>query len=174
MMSKSLYNRPVFSLHSEGQIALATEPIINPHNLKIVGWWCKSPISPKQLVLLAENVREFMPGGMAIDDDSALSTTEDLVRYQEILSIKFNLIDKLVKTKRRKLGKVNDFTYDESMFIQKLYVAKSLVKVFSSDDTLLVDRTQIQEVTNSYIMVDDGDVKETKDELSGAAAPASN
>lgn len=174
MMSKGLFGQPILSLHTEGQIGVAQEPIINPHNLKIIGWWCKSPSSPKQLVLLADNVREMMPKGLAVDNDSALSAPEDLVRHREILDIHFVLLDKLVRTKRHKLGKVSDFTYDESMFVQKLYVARSLVKIFSPEDTLIIDRSQIQEVTDNYILVDDNEAKETQDEMAGATAIAAS
>lgn len=171
MMSKSLYGRPIMSLRSEGQIGVALEPIINPHNLKILGWWCKAGNSPKQLILLIENVRELMPNGLAVDDDSALSSSQDLVRHREILDIRFQLPDKLVKTKRRKLGKVSDFTYDQSMFVQKIYVSRSLAKIFSSEDTLIIDRNQVQEVTDHYILVDDADVKVTEQEMSPATEP---
>jgi hypothetical protein len=174
MLSKSLYGRPIMSLRSESNIGVATEPIINPHNLKILGWWCKSPGSGKQQVLLAENVRELMPGGLAVNDESALSTADELVRHREILDIRFQLTDKLVKTKRQKLGKVSDFTYDESMFIQKLYVSRSLTKIFSSEDTLIIDRRQILEVTDNYILVEDADIKVTEEELAPAAAPVTS
>ena len=130
------------SLRSGGQIAVAVEPVINPHNLKILGWWCKLP-GGKQQILLADNIREIMPTGLAINDDSDLSDQEDLVRQNEILKIRFQLLDKPVKTKRQKLGKVSDYSYNDCLFIQKLYVARSLVKVFAAEDTLLIDRTQI-------------------------------
>ena len=171
MMSKSLYNRPVMSLRSEGQIGLALEPIINPHNLKILGWWCKAANSSQQTVLLAENVRELMPTGLAVDDENALSSPQDLVRHREILDIHFQLTDKLVKTKRSKLGKVSDFTYDESMFVQKIYVNRSLAKIFSSEDTLIIDRNQILEVTDHYILVDDAEVKVTEQEMAPVTEP---
>src|SRR5258708_34265380 len=112
LMSKSLYKQPVMSLRHGTPIALAIEPIINPHNLKILGWWCKRPGATKQQVLLAEDVREVMPDGLAINDEDALSHTDDLVRHNEILSIHFQLLDKAVKTKRNKLGKVADYAYD--------------------------------------------------------------
>lgn len=155
MLSNTLFNRPILGLHSGSQIGIAHEPIINPHNLKIVGWWCSSDAFSGQAVLLADDVREMLPRGLAVNDESSLSPPSDLVRHQDVLSIRFRLLDKQVKTKNHKLGKVSDFTYDESMFIQKLYVARSLVKLFSSEDVLLVDRQQIVEVTDSYIMVDD-------------------
>lgn len=170
-MSKSLFNRPVMSLRSSVQIATAVEPIINPHNLKILGWWCNAPGNRGKLVLLAEDVREMMPNGLAVNDEESLSTQEELVRHNDVLNIKFQLINKIVKTKRHKLGKVGDFSYNEGMFVQKLYVTKPVTKIFSSEDTLLIDRTQILEVTDSYILVQDSEVKDTAEESAPATVP---
>lgn len=172
-MSKSLFNRPVMSLRTGSQIAVAIEPIINPHNLKILGWWCTTR-GGGRLVLLSEDVRELMPQGLAVNDDDVLSSPDDLVRHREILGIKFQLIDKTVRTKRQKLGKVSDFSYNDGMFVQKLYVARPVTKIFSSQDTLLVDRTQILEVTDSYILVRDAEVKATEEVTvpAGAVIPS--
>ena len=159
------------SLHSGVQIAIALEPIINPHNLQILGWWCNSSKKQGRLVLLTEDVREMMPNGLAVNGDEAMSSVEDLVRHREILDIKFQLIDKLGKTKRHKLGKVGDYSYNDGMFVQKIYVSRPMTKIFSSEDTLLVDRTQILEVTDSYILVKDTEVKDTA-EVARAAVPA--
>src|SRR3989344_3572245 len=153
-MSRSLYNRPVMSLRSGGQIATAAEPIINPHNLKILGWWCGGP-GKSSLVLLTEDVREVMPQGFAINDEAELSRPEDLTRHREILNIRF---------------KVNDFSYNDGMFVQKLYVSPSLRKIFSSEDTLIIDRSQILEVTDNYILVKDTEVKAGAEEMAPAAA----
>lgn len=170
-LSSSLRNQPVMSLRSGGPVATAVEPVINPHNLKILGWWCKAP-GGKELVLLADNVREVMPTGLAVNDEEALSTPDELVRFSEILDIRFQLIDKSVKTKRQKLGKVSDFSYNDGLFVQKLYVARNLVKVFSSVDTLLIDRVQILEVTDHYILVRDSDVRVGEEELVSAYGTA--
>lgn len=169
-MSGSLYNKPVISLRISKAIATAIEPVINPHNLKILGWWCKTPGSGGVSVLLSEDVRDITTQGLAVNDEDALSAPEDLARHSEVLNIQFKLIDKVVKTKNHKLGKVSDFSYNDGMFVQKLYVARSLVKVFASEDTLIIDRTQILEVTDSYILVRDTDIKVGQEEL--AAAPA--
>lgn len=168
-LSKSLVKQPVMSLRSGGQIAIATGPIINPHNLKIMGWWCKVP-SGQNRVLLADDIREAMPSGLAVNDEEALSAPDDLVRHKEILSIHFELIDKPVKTKRQKLGKVSDFSYNDGLFVQKLYVARPLRKVFTTEDTLIIDRSQILEVTDHYILVRDTEVRATAEELAGLPA----
>jgi hypothetical protein len=173
-MSGSLLSRPVISLRSSQQIAVALEPIVNPHNLKIVGWWCKAAGSGGNLVLLYDDVRENNAHGLAVNDDDALSSPNELVRHKEILDINFRLIDKTVRTKRSKIGKVHDYSYNDGMFVQKLYVARSLVKVFASEDTVIVDRTQILEVTDDHILVRDTDIKATDEELAPAGAvPAS-
>jgi hypothetical protein len=169
MLSKSLSNRPVLSIRSGTQVAVAAEPVINPHNLKILGWWCKMP-GGQTKVLLAEDVRELVPDGLAINDEDDLCAPEDLVRHREILDIGFKLIDKPVRTKRQKIGKVSDFSYNDGMFVQKLYVARPLRKVFTTEDTLLIDRTQILEVTDHYILVRDTEIRATAEELAGAVA----
>lgn len=171
MLSKSLLNRPVISLRSGAQAAMAQAPVINPHNLKILGWWCKDD-SGQTKVLLSEDVREMIPDGLAINDEADLCAPDDLVRYKEVLDIRFELIDKPVRTKRGKLGKVSDYSYNDGMFVQKLYVARPLRKVFIAEDTLIIDRTQILEVTDSYILVRDTEVHATGDELAGAGAAA--
>ena len=166
-----MLNQPVMSLRTGSQIALAVEPVINPHNLKVMGWWCKGT-SGKLLVLLAEDIRELMPGGLAVNDEEALSAPEDLVRHKEILDIHFELMDKPVRTKRQKIGKVTDYSYNEGMFVQKLYVSKPLHKVFTTEDTAIIDRTQILEVTDHYILVRDTEIKATAEEFAGAAVSA--
>jgi hypothetical protein len=93
-----------------------------------------------------------------------------LVRHSDILNTQFQLIEKPVKTKRHKLGKVDDYSYNEGLFIQKLYVSKPLHKVFTAEDTLIIDRTQIIEVTDHYILVRDTEVKAGAEELAGAVA----
>ena len=174
MLSNTLKDRPIMGLHTGSQIAVALEPIIDPNNLKIVGWWCQSSHFSGQCVLLADDVREVMTAGLAVNDESALSAPSDLARHKEVLQIKFQLLDKLVKTKNHKLGKVSDFTYDESMFIQKLYVSRPLTKLFSNEDTLIIDRNQILEVTDTYVLVDDADAKETQASSVPAVASASS
>ena len=171
-LSASLRGLKVISLRSSGTVAMANQPIINPHNLKILGWWCSSPMSSSDLVLLAEDVREQSGAGLAIDDEDDLIPPGDLARHKDILDINFDLIGKQVKTKRNKLGRVDDYTYNDGLFVQKLYVERPITKVFSSEGTLIIDRTQILEVTDDYILVKDSEVKATESELAGATAPA--
>lgn len=170
-MGGSLLNLPVMSLRTGTAIGMAVEPAVNPHNLKILGWWCKTPETPALLILLTEDVREVMANGLAVNDEAVFSTKHELVRHQDILDMHFQLIGKLVKTKSQKLGKVADFSYDDGgYFIQKLYVTRPLTKLLAGD-TLIIDRAQIVEVTDEFILVEDADVKVTDEEALPAAAP---
>lgn len=149
---------------------MATTAIINPHNLKIIGWWCRVPASTKLQVLLSDDTRDFTAGSIAINDEEDIVDPQDLARHKDILEINYDLIGKLVKTKRSKIGKVTDFSFNDGMFVQKLYVEKPMHKVFSAEDVVLIDRTQILEVTDHYILVKDGEVKIKQHELAAVAA----
>lgn len=160
LLSKELYQIPVHSLQTGGTIAVTESPIINPRSLKIIGWWCTGEQKTKS-ILLTEDVRETTAHGLLVNDHTALSQPEDLVRLQEILEIKFELLGKIVKTKNRKLGKIYDYCFNEGYVVQKLYVSQSIVKALDTD-TLIVDRSRILEVTDSYVLVGDNEVKSTQ------------
>ena len=154
MLSKELYNRPVLDMRSGKAVAVATGPIINPHSLKIIGWWCDPKDGPSPRVLLASSVRQMSANGLIIDDLSELSGAEELVRDQETLRINYQLPGKTVRTKRRKLGKVEDFSFTEAMLVQKLYVQQSIIRALNTE-TLIIDRSQIMEVNDQAIIVRD-------------------
>ncbi len=169
-LSSNLKSLSVVSLRTGGSVALASSAIINPHNLKIVGWWCRAPGISDPLVLLNEDVRSENAKGLTIDDEEDLTAANDLVRHKDILEINYDLIGKTVKTKHTKVGKVSDFSYNDGMFVQKLYVERPIHKVFTTEDTVLIDRNQILEVTDHYILVRDVDVKVSESKLAHIAA----
>ncbi len=156
-LNGSLRNLPVLSLRSGGLLATAKSPLIDPDNLKVVGWFCN--LRGVETVLLAEDVRDFNPSGLVVDDEAALSSPADLVRLQNLINMKYDPLGKLVKTDREKLGKVADYAYDDSLFIQQLYVEPPLIKFFGSRDTRVIGRNQVKEVTDAYILVGGGDVE---------------
>lgn len=158
-LSGMLINRPVLSLRTGTQVATTLAPIINPNNLKIEGFYCQDT-SRKQLILVSQDIRDVLPQGVVVNDQDVLVAPEELVRLKEVLSINFDLPGKQVVTASgQKLGKVNDYsTETESMFIKKLYVTQSLFKNFSGGN-LGIDRTQIVEITDKKIVVNDLHVK---------------
>lgn len=158
-LSGMITDRPIMSLRTGTQIGTALTPIINPNNLKIEGFWCKVD-RRKQLILVSQDVRDSLPQGLVVNDAEALTDPGELVRLAPILQINFVLLGKpVVTTSGSKLGKVNDYATDiDSMFIKKLYVAQPLYKNINGGN-LGIDRTQIVEITDKKIVVNDADAK---------------
>ncbi len=153
-LSSTLANKAVLSLRTGGQVATATEPIINPNNLKIEGFYCDDRFEKKQLILLTQDIRDRMGHGFVVNDHEVLVDPAELIRLQPVLKLKFALIGKPVVTvNKRRLGKVNDFAIDdEAMYVQKIYVGQSIIKSFTGGN-LSVDRGQIVEITDRKIVV---------------------
>jgi sporulation protein YlmC with PRC-barrel domain len=155
-LSATLINRAVLSLRTGGIIAQVTAPIINPNNLKIEGFLCDDRFSKNVLILLTQDIRDNSPQGYIVNDHDVLTDPDELVRLHKILKLHFELVNKPVTTvNKKKLGKVNDYAVEtSSMYIKKLYVGQSLLKSFSGGQ-LSIDRTQIVEITNRRIVVQD-------------------
>lgn len=160
-LSKHILDLPVMSLRSGGKIATATRPIINPNNLQIEGWYCLDSFSKAELILLKQDVRDFIPQGIAVDDHEVLSDPGELIRLREVLELNFEIIGKHVVTnRRRRVGKVSDYALDPlTMKVQKLYVHRPLYKSLS-DGQLTIDRSQIIEITPSKIVVREAEIKQ--------------
>jgi sporulation protein YlmC with PRC-barrel domain len=156
-LSASLITKKsVLSLRTGSPIATITAPIINPNNLKIEGFYCQDRFNKKQLILLYQDIRDMLPQGYVVNDHEVLSEARDLVRLQKVLALNFELIGKQVVTvSKEKIGKVSDYATDtESMLIQKVYVAQSIMKSFTGG-SLSIDRTQINEITPRRIIIND-------------------
>lgn len=155
-LSTSLANVPVMSLRVGGQVATAVQPIINPRNLKIEGWFCNDNRSSKQLILLSQDVRELLPQGLVVDDYEVLAHPEDLVRMKDLIEMNFGLLGhQVVSDKKRKLGKVTDFAAETTTFyIERLYTTQSVLKSLKGSGTS-VDRSQIVEINDRQIVVKD-------------------
>jgi sporulation protein YlmC with PRC-barrel domain len=155
-LSGTLIDQPVLSLRTGAEIAIAYRPLINPNNLKIEGFYCRDLFNKHTLILLNQDVREIIRQGFVVDDHEVLVDPEELVRLKEVIDIGFDLLGKPVVTpNKQNLGKVSDFAADgETLYVQKLYVERSLLKSFGTGQ-LGIDRNQIIEITNRHIVVQD-------------------
>lgn len=155
-LSEQFIDRPVLSLRTGTPVASTTAPIINPNNLKIVGFYCKVNRQRLPQVLLAQDIRQFSSDGYIVNDHDVLTDPDDLVRLKDVLSWQFELHDKPVYTlSGQHLGKIGNYAVDpESLYIIKLYVEQSLVKSFTGG-ALVIDRNQINEITPKKVIVED-------------------
>jgi len=155
-LSESLLNRPVMSLRTGQQVATVAEPIINPNNLKIEGFYCTDRFSKDELVLLYQDIRDIIPQGFVVDDHDVLVQPDELIRLKDIMQIGFTLIGKPVVTVTKEhLGKVGDYATEmETMYIQKLYVSQNVFKSLTGGN-LGIDRSQIHEITDKKIIINE-------------------
>ena len=144
------------SLRTGSTVASIKAPIINPSNLKVEGFYCEDRFNKKELVLLYQDIRDILPQGFVINDHDVLSEPDELIRLKEVMDLGFSLIGKQVVTvDKQKVGKVSDFaTETTTMFVQKIYVSRSILKSLSTG-TLSIDRSQINEITPSRIIINE-------------------
>lgn len=155
-LSESLLNKPIMSLRTGQPVATALEPIINPNNLKIEGFYCTDRFSKEELVLLYQDIRDIIPQGFVVDDHDVLTSPNELVRLKDVMKLGFTLLGKPVVTiSKQRVGKVSDFATEmETMYVQKLYVSQSMFKNFTGGN-LGVDRSQINEITDKKIIINE-------------------
>ena len=155
-LSGMIVGKPVLSLRTGRPVAVITQPIINPNNLKIEGFYVLDNRDKSELILLVQDIREIISKGFVVNDHGVLAEAEDLVRLKDILALNFVLDGKPVDTTGgKRIGKLIDYAVDgSSMYIQKLYVGQSLLKSFTGGQ-LSVDRSQIHEITMKRIIIND-------------------
>ena len=155
-LSAALLNKPILSLRTGTPVAQVSSALINPNNLKIEGFYCNDRFSGKSMILLYQDIREFINKGYVINDHDVLSEPADLVRLADVIKINFTLINKPVVTiSKERIGKISDYAVEiETMYIQKLYVNQSILKNFTSG-TLSIDRSQINEITDKKVIIND-------------------
>ena len=153
-LSSAFTNANVMSLRTGTAVAQVTRSIINPNNLKIEGFYCMDIFSKLELILLYQDIRDFLAQGFVIDDHDVLAQPSELVRLKDVLDLNFQLIGMRVETEDKdKIGKVADFATEiSSMYVQKLYVSRSMFKTFTGGQ-LSVDRTQIIEISTSRVLI---------------------
>jgi sporulation protein YlmC with PRC-barrel domain len=157
-----LIDVPVMSLQTGSELARAVTPIIDPRQLKIIGFYCEGPaLDIKPAILLIDDIREISQLGFIVDDADVLMSPNDLVRLKNILDLKFALDGKhVIEESGHKIGKVSTFTTDtKSFFIMQLSVQPGLMQAWSTAE-VLVGRTQIIEITDTTIIVRSAIVQE--------------
>jgi sporulation protein YlmC with PRC-barrel domain len=159
-LSNNYINRSILSLRTGGVIGIAVNPIINPNNLKIEGWYAENKLEKGDFVLPSREIRDFITKGLVVNDHDSITHPDDLVRMKDTIDLKFELIGKTVVTEnKKKLGKVADYSVEESSYyIQKLYVNPSILKGLTNDQ-LVIDRNQIVEITDKKIIVQSAEEK---------------
>lgn len=155
-LSTTLLHKSVLSLRTGQPVAIVKAAIFNPKNLKIEGFYCEDSIDHRRLILLYQDIRELIPEGFVVNDHDVLAEPDELIRLKDIITLQFELIGKRVQTiSKERVGKVSDYAVEtETMYVQKIYVVQSILKSLTGG-SLSIDRTQINEITNKSIIIND-------------------
>lgn len=162
-LSSHFLNRQILSLRIGRPVGRAGKLLINPNSLKIEGWFSTSTDSKDQMILPVGEIREIISKGIVVDDLDALTHPEDLIRLKKIIDIEFTLLGKAVITEGgKKIGKIQDFAIDnDTMYIKKIYASQNLIQAVSGSQ-LMIDRSQIVEITDKKIIVKNSTIKKSK------------
>jgi sporulation protein YlmC with PRC-barrel domain len=108
------------------------------------------------MVLLYQDIRDVIDQGFVVNDHDVLVEPEELIRLKNLMDQRFELLGKQVITSgKQKIGKVVDYATEvTTMYVQKIYVGQSILKNLAGGN-LGIDRTQIIEITDKKIVVQD-------------------
>lgn len=159
-LSNTLLGLQVMSLRTGSPIGTANKMIINPNNLKVEGWYVLDRFTKTPYILLASEIRDLVPQGLAVNDHDALSELDDLVRLKPIIDINYDLHGKKVFSESgKKYGKITDYAIETNgFFVKKIYATQTIVKSLSGGN-LSIDRSQVVEITDTKIIIDDATEK---------------
>lgn len=151
---------PIISLQSGTTLGWIIDPIIETSKLEILAFHCDITESRDALILMARDIRQLTPEGALIDNEYELTNPQDIVRLRAILEHSYNPIGKhVISDAGRRLGNVDDYTINlETNRVQKLHVRQPYLRSWLTPG-LLIDRTQIIDITPKQITVRDAAIK---------------
>ena len=105
-------------------------------------------------ILDLSDVREVSDIGFVIDSTDVLTTRNEVVKLDEVMSLEFDLIGlKVVDQKGKKMGKIVDYTVDSGSFmVYQLIVQRPLMSSFL-DPQLTINRSQIVEIDDFKVVI---------------------
>lgn len=160
--SNRLLDYPILSLHVGGMIAKTTSLIIDPNDLRVVGFNLIGPEvgGENGTILQVKDIREFSNIGMVVDSIDEFVNPGDVIKLDEVLNLNFELIGKKVESKKgSKIGKVSGFMINtEDFMVQQFVVQRPMMKAFL-DPELLIGRSEVVKVTDEKVIVKDEEDK---------------
>lgn len=158
----NLLGLPILSLQTGTKLAETTGVIVDPRQLTVAAFYVEGAgLEQSPSVLHPADIRELSDMGLIVDDTTKLMSLEGLVRLEEIIGFKFELIGlKVIDEHKRKLGKVADYGVETVDYtIMQVYTEQSLLRSLSTMSNT-INRSQIISVNNDVMVVQAPTVKE--------------
>jgi len=155
VLGSRFHNTPVMSLQTGTRLATTVRPIVDPTNLTVIAFEVEGPLlNEKPSFLRVDEIREVAPIGMIIDSNDEIVGLDDVIKLKKIYGFEFDIIGMpVIDEHKQKLGKIEDFTLETGGFvIQQLNVKRGFLKGLN-DTGLLINRTQVVEITDNEVIV---------------------
>ncbi len=158
-LESNLVDQPIISLQTGQVVAWAGPPVIDVSSLEVVAYTCKIPRHKQPLLLMTGDIRQYATDCIIIDDEDELASPDDIVRFTTNLNHHYSPLGKpVVADTGRKLGVVEDYSINlDTNRVHKLYVRQSIWRAWLGSN-LIIDRTQIIDITPDQITVRDSTV----------------
>ena len=158
LTGSKLIGMPVLSLHVGGAIAKTTHAVIDPDTLGVVAYELEGPVIKNDPdvgnILDVTDIRDFSGEGIIVDSADRFTTREDVIKFDKIIKLHFDLVGlKVVTQDGKKVGKVSDYTLDSnSMIVYQLIVQRPFLSSLI-DPTLTINRSQIIEIDDFKVTI---------------------
>lgn len=153
-----MINKPVLSLHVGGRIATTTGAVIDPENLQVIAYTVDGPAIKNDPeignILSTDDIREISDIGIIVDSADRFTTREEVMHFDEVMKLRFNLVGlKVVTQDGKKIGRITDYTLDSAtMMVYQLIVQRPFMSSLI-DPELTINRSQIIEVDDYKITI---------------------
>ncbi len=151
---------PVVSLQTGEAVAWIRRPVVDIATLQIVAFQCDAGNHKQPLILVAGDIRQLAGDCVIVDSEEELAEPDDIVRLRALIKTSYDPLNKAVVSDiGRKLGTVEDYNINlASSRIEKLYLKQPLLRAWFGPN-LIIDRTQIIDVTPQHIIIRDTTVE---------------
>lgn len=158
-LSSELQHSPILSLQTGGKVAEIIGEVFDPSTLQIIAYRV-SPVnhtSPTPHFVLTRDVREVSTIGFIIDSAEELIEYGDVVHLDKLYDLHFELknLPVIDEVQKGKIGRIQDYTIDINDFVVRQISVKPGILRRINESSVLIHRSQIIEVTDTYIKVKD-------------------
>ncbi len=161
ILSEAIYDKKVMSIHAGGAIASLQDPVIDPKDLKIIGFSVAARGLKYYSVLHSNDIREWGKLGVIVNSEDAIMEVDDnMPKLKQLAEAGFSLQGIGVRTESgKRLGEVRSFVFEsEGYFVVKLNVEKKGI-LSLMNNTRTIERDSIVNVTKKFLIVSDDVLK---------------
>ena len=153
----AINNQPIISLQTGQQVGRIGSSIIDLSSLEMLAFTCIETKLKGRPIVLIDDVRQFTSDCVIVDSEDELTDFRDVIRLNKIEPDKSTPIEKPVYTDTtgQKLGNVEDMKLNlDTNRVQQLHVQKRVLFILPGP-RLVIDRTQVVDITSQRIIVRD-------------------